>query len=121
MQVVSSLGTKLLSIDEGKVEGEGEIESLAIKKIKSEIGLDTEIMTSLGENEYIANKPEVGKVVKHVHYFLAKAKFSPLLLEKKGGLDDAKWFTVGDLEDLRTYDDIMPLIKKGLSHIAPTS
>ena len=107
------------TLTKGKVEGEGEIESLAIKKIRSEIGLDTEIITKLGENEYIANKPEVGKVIKHVHYFLAKAKFSPLALEKKGGLDDAKWFSVGELDDLRTYDDIMPLIQKGLSHIAP--
>ncbi len=105
------------TLTKGKVEGEGNIEALAIKKIKSEIGIDTEIITTLGENEYIANKPEVGKVIKHVHYFLAKAKFTPLALEKKGGLDDAKWFPLSELEDLRMYDDIMPLIRKGLSHV----
>lgn len=107
------------TLTKGKVEGEGEIETLAIKKIKSEIGLETEIIAALGENEYIANKPEVGKVIKHVHYFLAKASFAPLTLEKKGGLDDVKWFTIDELRDLRTYDDIMPLIDKGLSHVAP--
>lgn len=107
------------TLTKGKVEGEGDIEPLAIKKIKSEIGLDTQIIAPLGENEYIANKPEVGKVIKHVRYYLAKANFSPLTLEKKGGLDDAKWFTVRELEDLRTYDDIMPLIQKGLAHITP--
>lgn len=107
------------TLTKGKVEGEGDIEALAIKKIKSEIGVETEIIASLGENEYIANKPEIGKVIKHVHYFLAKSNFTPLTLEKKGGLDDVRWFTVGDLQDLRTYDDIMPLIQKGLSHIVP--
>jgi N utilization substance protein B len=107
------------TLTKGKVEGEGEIEALAVKKIKTEIGIDTEIIASLGENEYIANKPEVGKVIKHVHYFLAKAQFNPLTLEKKGGLDDVRWFTLDELRDLRTYDDIMPLIEKGLSHIAP--
>ena len=109
------------TLTKGKVEGIGDIEALAIKKIKSEIGLETEIIASLGENEYIANKPEIGKVIKHVHYFLAKANFKPLTLEKKGGLDDVRWFTVTDLQDLRTYDDIMPLIQKGLSHVVPTT
>lgn len=107
------------TLTKGKVEGADEIEALAVKKIKTEIGVDTEIIASLGENEYIANKPEIGKVIKHVHYFLAKSNFTPLTLEKKGGLDDVRWFTIGDLEDLRTYDDIMPLIQKGLSHITP--
>lgn len=107
------------TLTKGKVEGEGAIEPLAVKKIKSEIGIDTEIIASLGENEYIANKPEVGKVIKHVHYFLAKANFTPLVLEKKGGLDDVRWFTLDELRDLRTYDDILPLIEKGLSHVAP--
>ena len=107
------------TLTKGKVEGNGEIEALAIKKIRSEIGIDTEIVAPLGENEYIANKPEIGKVIKHVHYFLAKAHFTPLTLEKKGGLDDARWFSIQELEDLRTYDDIMPLIQKGLSHVVP--
>jgi N utilization substance protein B len=105
------------TLTKGKLEGEGTIEELAVKKIKTEIGLSTEIIAPLGENEYIANKPEIGKVIKHVHYFLAKSEYLPVTLEKKGGLDDAKWFTVEELEDLRMYDDIMPLITKGLSYL----
>ena len=70
------------------------------------------IEEKLGENEYIANKPEKGKVVKHVTYYLAQAKHAPLILEKKGGLDEARWFLLKEASGLRMYDDIKPLIEK---------
>lgn len=96
-----------LSVDEG-----------AIKKIKEEIGLHVELLETLGENEYIANKPESGKVVKHVRYYLAKSDFLPLVLEEKGGLDNAQWFTLQDLKSLKMYDDIKPLIAKAVEILA---
>lgn len=104
------------TLTKGKIEGEETIEVLAVKKIKSEIGIDVTLATVLGENEYIANKPDEGKVVKHVTYYLAESDYTPLVLEKKGGLDDAKWFPEHEVMDLRMYDDIKPLIKKGLEY-----
>lgn len=104
------------TLTKGKIEGEEAIDVLAIKKIKSEIGVDVTLTTILGENEYIANKPDEGKVVKHVTYYLAESNYTPLVLEKKGGLDDAKWFPEHEVIDLRMYDDIKPLIKKGLEY-----
>lgn len=106
------------TLTKGKIEGSDDIDALAKKKIKSEIGLDVTLVDVLGENEYIANKPEQGKVVKHVRYYLATSDFTPLVLEEKGGLDDAKWFTVKEVETLKMYDDIRPMIKKGLSILA---
>lgn len=41
----------------------------------------------------------------------------PLTLEKKGGLDDAKWFLLSEVSSLRMYDDIKPLIEKAKSII----
>lgn len=102
------------TLTKGKIEGEEPIETLAIRKIKSEIGIDVTLSTVLGENEYIANKPEEGKVVKNVVYYLAESEYTPLVLEKKGGLDEAKWFEEHEALNLRMYDDIKPLIKKGL-------
>lgn len=106
------------TLTKGKIEGNDDIDALAKKKIKSEIGLDVALVDVLGENEYIANKPEQGKVVKHVRYYLATSDFTPLVLEEKGGLDDARWFTVKEVEALKMYDDIRPMIKKGLSILA---
>ena len=106
------------TLTKGKIEGDEPIEDLAVKKIKNEIGIDVTLTTILGENEYIANKPDEGKVVKNVLYYLAESSHTPLVLEKKGGLDDAKWFPEHEVMNLRMYDDIKPLINKALNYKA---
>ncbi len=105
------------TLTKGKIDGDGDIKELAKKKIKSEIGIDTEIIKVLGENEYIANKPEKGKVIRHVTYFLARSQFSPLVLEKKGGLDDVRWFSFEELSSLKMYDDVKDILKKAFAEI----
>ncbi|MFA5132023.1 MAG: transcription antitermination factor NusB [Candidatus Paceibacterota bacterium] len=105
------------TLPKGKIEaGENEQQGAA-REIQEEIGIAVTILDKLGENEYIANKPEQGKIVKHVSYYLASAEYLPLTLEhkeNKGGLDDAKWFEAKEVLDLRMYDDIKPLVEKAL-------
>lgn len=102
------------TLPKGRIDAtEGEEEG-AKRKIEQEIGIPVKIAKKLGENEYIANKPETGKVVKHVSYYVAEAAHVPLQLEKKTGLDDAKWFNAKDIGELRMYDDIKPLIAQAL-------
>ena len=106
------------TLPKGKIEdGENEQEG-ATREIQEEIGVSVRQDEKLGENEYIANKPEKGKIVKHVSYFLAFSDYTPLTLEHKehkGGLDDAKWFESSEVFGLRMYDDIRPLIEKALA------
>jgi len=95
----------------------GEIEGTKAK-IKSEIGIDVDILEKIGENEYIAHHPENGPVRKHVLYFLAKAEYKPLKLkEDKGGLDDAKWFDMSEISDLTMYDDVTQLMAMAVEKI----
>lgn len=102
------------TLPKGRIEAEEGEEVGAKRKIEKEIGIPVTLIEKLGENEYIANKPDAGKVVKHVSYYLAQAEYVPLQLEKKTGLDDAKWFNVEEVSELRIYDDIKPLISKAL-------
>jgi N utilization substance protein B len=102
------------TLPKGKIEKEESEEEGAYREIQEEIGISMRIAEKLGENEYIANKPEVGKLVKHVSYYLAYAEYTPLTLEKKGGLDDAKWFEAKEVLGLRMYDDIKPLVEKAI-------
>ena len=37
-------------------------------------------------------------------------------LKSSGGLDDAKWFDFLRLENINTYDDILPLLVKDWLH-----
>lgn len=96
------------SIEEGENEEEG-----AVREIKEEMGLDIKIKELLGRNEYIATHPEKGKIRKQVAFFLAESDYRELVLEQgTGGLDDAKWFTLDEVPNLRMYDNMIPLLTK---------
>lgn len=107
------------TLSKGRLEP-GEKEKDGTKReIKKEIGLDVEIFNEIGRNEYVANHPEKGKIRKQVIYFLAKAEHKDLILEKDGGgLDEARWFKLTELENLKTYGDILPFITKAVSLIS---
>lgn len=100
------------TLPKGHIHGEGSVEDEVTRELKKEIGVTASVIATLGENEYIANKPDQGKVVKHVSYYLATTDYVPLVLEKKGGLDEARWFTSTEVSALRIYDDIKPMLEK---------
>lgn len=106
------------TLTKGKlIEGESEEEAV-IREAKSEIGITIKPKDRLGENTYETFHPERGKLRKHVVYFLAEAEFEELTLEnkeKKGGLDDVKWFKLADILDLNFYDDILPIVTKAIN------
>lgn len=88
------------------------------RELKEELSIDVAVQDKIGENEYVASHPEKGKIRKHVSYFIAESAYGPLKLEQGGGLDDARWWKLADLEDLNIYDDIIPIIRKGIEAIA---
>jgi hypothetical protein len=81
------------------------------------MGLDVKIVLDLGNNEYIASDPELGKLRKQVHYFLAESKYSDITLAKKPGLDDGKWFKLADILELNFYNDILPIVTKSIKYL----
>ncbi len=93
------------------------VEEATVREIKEEMNLDITIKEKLGENEYVANDPEVGKKRKHVTYFLAESAYTEPTLHKKGGLDDARWFKLQDALELNFYEDTLPLITKAVQHL----
>lgn len=103
------------TLSKSKVTDDETVEQGAIRALREEMSLPVEIEVQLGNNEYIASQPEKGKVRKQVHYFLAKAPYQELVLAKKGGLDDAKWFRVADILELNFYEDILPIVTKAIT------
>ncbi|MFA5291352.1 MAG: NUDIX domain-containing protein, partial [Candidatus Paceibacterota bacterium] len=91
------------------------VEAGTIREIKEEMGVDMSIEQELGMNEYIASDPEKGKTRRQVSYFLAQVEGKPeLVLEKKGGLDNVKWFPLAEVPELHMYDDMVPIITKAI-------
>jgi len=103
------------TLSKGKVAEGVEPTDGTIAKVKEEIGLEVKITADLGTNEYIANDPEIGKIRKQVHYYLAESSFGELTLAKKPGLDDAKWFKLADILELNFYNDILPIVTKAVT------
>ena len=105
------------TLSKGKLEkGESEEEG-TIRELKEEIGVDITIQGKIGENEYIASDPERGKIRKHVSYFIAETPYQKLTLGSSGGLQDARWFELSEVFDLPMYDDVIPLVAKGITMI----
>ncbi len=103
------------TLSKSKIADEETIEDGARRALREEIGLTVTIEAELGKNEYVASHPELGKVRKQVTYFLAKGDYTELTLEKKGGLDDARWFKVSEILELNFYEDILPIVTKAVT------
>lgn len=102
------------TISKGSITDDEDEEIATKREIKKEIGLDIDIEEKLGQNEYVATHPEKGKSLKRVVYFLGKSDYKELELEKTGGLDGARWFSLSSIPELRIYNDIIPLISKAI-------
>lgn len=100
-------------------EGENEKEGV-VRVIKEEIGLSANVLEMLGNNEYIATQPDIGKLRKQVVYYLVEAPFDDLKLKKTGGLDDVKWFTLANILDLNFYDDILSIVTSAINKLVGT-
>lgn len=105
------------TLSKSKVAEDETPEQGATRALREEVGLDIEIESELGANEYVANKPDIGKHRKQVTYYLASAPYVDMKMEKKGGLDDAKWFKVAEILDLNFYEDILPIVTKAVTKL----
>lgn len=103
------------TLSKGKIEEGETVEAGAARELKEEMGLDITIEAELGMNEYVASNPELGKIRKQVHYYLATSPYTDIKLEQKGGLDDAKWFKVAEILELNFYEDILPIVTKAIT------
>lgn len=105
------------TLSKGRIEDNENASEGAKREITEEIGLDVEIGKELGKNEYIASDPEKGKVKKNVTYFLALAKNNKIKLKVTGGLDDARWFKMEELPELKIYDDIRGILTEAIKEL----
>ncbi|MDD9867878.1 MAG: transcription antitermination factor NusB [Candidatus Campbellbacteria bacterium] len=90
-------------------EGENPEDGI-LRIIKEELGIKVEVLYRIGENSYIANDPKDGRVRKEAIYFLVRSDYTPLKLKEDCGLNDARWFTGAELEELLLYKDMKKII-----------
>lgn len=85
-------------------------------EIKTKIGVHVDVVKKILNINYIAHNPSKGKITKDVTYFLAKTDFADVKIgEAETGLDDVKWFTTEEVENVLTYDDLKNVISVGVA------
>ena len=106
------------TFSKGHLEAGEDVETGTLRELKEELGVvNLRLIRKIGDNEYIASDPETGPTRRHVNYFIAETEDVELKLESSGGLDDTKWFLAGDVEDLKMYDDIKPILAEAIKEI----
>lgn len=102
----------------GHIERGETAEQTALREVKEEVGLKTEIIKKLLTDEYwfVANwekgKPKVHKTV---HWFLmcAEGKPQPQTAEIK----NARWFNISEIDKLETYENTQKLVSELVSEL----
>src|SRR3989344_5928308 len=102
----------------GHLEKSEDIEAGAVRKIKEELGVKkVKISKKIGENEYIASDPKTGPTRRHVSFFLAETSDKNLKLKSSGGLDDARWFDMEEVYELKMYPDIKHILETAIEEL----
>lgn len=107
------------TLSKGHLEENEDVKEGTARRLKEELGIkNMTLMNEIGVNEYVASDPEKGPVRRRVTYFLAETSEQDLALGPSGGLDDARWFGRDELDKLKIYDDIKPIINKAAEKLS---
>ncbi len=100
------------TLAKGKIEEGEDVQACSHRKVKEELGIDSEFIKIFSSNEYVASHPELKVVKKRVTYCVAKTAFGPLINKKDGGIRDVAWFDMDNILDLKLYEDMIPIFKE---------
>ena len=103
------------TLAKGKIENGESVEECSYRKVKEELGIDSEFVKTFTQNEYVASHPELKVVKKKVTYCIGKTEFGPLINKKDGGIRDVAWFDIDNISDLKLYEDMTPVFKEAFT------
>ncbi len=107
------------TLSKGKLEKGEDVKSGAVREVREEIGIGKlKVEKELGSNDYVAYDPEKGQIKKIVTYFLASTDEEELHLGESGGLNDVRWFKTEEMENLKIYDDLRPMINQAIEWLS---
>ena len=90
-------------------------DAAALRAAQEELGLKKlTLKAPLREHEYEAHEPGVGKVKRRVGYFLALSEKTPLTVGKGEEVQEARWFSIEELQTLELYEDLRATIQSGI-------
>ena len=100
-------------MSKGRLQKNEGLEKGLKRAIREEIGIEVEVIMGIGKHFYSRSKLRAVEVT----YFLGKTTGSVLCLEKKTGLNEARWFTYEQVKVLDLHSDLKPMIFRTMDEV----
>ncbi len=105
---------KYWGFPKGHVEEGQTVKQAALREVKEEGGIETEIIDKVGESKYIYTNKEKQKVFKVVTIFLMKY-LSGDLKDHDSEVSDLGWFSIEDALNKLSFSNDQKLLEKALA------
>lgn len=106
--LVRSAG-EVWSIPYTSVGGEEQLEEAAVREVRRETGLEAKVVRLLGIYQFLAKSPNNGDFSEFDCFFLARPVGGSLKTATSDGVDEARFFSKGELSDLIARKEVSPM------------
>lgn len=101
----------------GHREPEETPENACLREVGEEVGLQSKVLTELGQNTYPATTEHGDNVLRRVTYFLVETAEEKITLEEGKGLTDAKWYLMEEVKKTKHYEDTNHIIDAAIKKL----
>jgi 8-oxo-dGTP pyrophosphatase MutT (NUDIX family) len=110
-------GTLRWEIPKGKIKRHENLREAAIREVKEETGLESEIrsLEPLGKVDYLFLTDSEYLYFKTVHYFLLESdKGGELTPREEEGISDARWFPADNAWEIVSFPNLRPILRRAV-------
>ncbi len=114
---VKRKGTLRWEIPKGKLKRHESVRDAAIREVREEIGLLSEIRSiePLGKVDYLFTTEDNCLFFKTVHYFLLESNSGGELTPQEAeGISDARWFPADNAWEIVSFPNLRPILRRAV-------
>jgi 8-oxo-dGTP pyrophosphatase MutT (NUDIX family) len=110
-------GSRVLALPKGHPDGAESPAEAALREVREEAGVETEVVESLGQVRYWYQRGG-RRVAKAVEFFLLRY-VSGDVADHDHEVEDARWMPAGKAAEALTYDGEREMVRRALSRWEP--
>jgi 8-oxo-dGTP pyrophosphatase MutT (NUDIX family) len=110
-------GSRVLALPKGHPDGAESPAEAALREVREEAGVETEVVESLGQVRYWYQRGG-RRVAKAVEFFLLRY-VSGDVADHDHEVEDARWMPAAEAAEALTYDGEREMVRRALSRLQP--